>query len=696
MSNENNGIYSPLTSYGGLVTNSTTPTVTNLSVIERGVDNFDLEWTPPVGEIDSYLITGIILKSTIQLPAPWVVDSSLPDEIALFSKLFAGDIANCNINFTAPIIQGINPQNNVTTSFALLSGMCEIIVNVYSQKDGINSDPAFLTTRTRVPAPGGLYIDSKTVVGSTWTLILRWEPGSTNEVYYEHIVELIKQDGSSATTYSIAEYYGYASIENLQIDAGYSVSVYMRIKNQDASASLHTESVLAQIVPLATKPNVAQTGATAKTATLNWAPATNASSYKVYVNTTIAAPLPSWQEWDSQTVFEDETTATLTLATSDAYSNYSQYDGTYVYFTGLVYVIASSYALEVRVDAINDNGQVTTGDTVTIQLAPAKYTEFSNTHAYTNKFVLRAGNLPLNSSETGAESFSITGKNLKTNQAIAPMTLQWLGGYQQYNIYVDTLLDSPGETFELSIVRHVAGIPFGSEPAVVYAYTSPRQAEAIVGQDGMISWQEAPGASSYSISFYDANGMALPELAMTTQNPFIITTLSPDTIYSISIRPVSPNLSFYSETNSMIDGWYQTRFITLFPEVVYDINTGSITVSWLEIQGATSYQLLYKTSFWGDYNGTGLTLDAMGALPAASPILLQSSHLSLTLYSALTGETYWFAVKAMGVDIPIMHSSTNISPENISPELGSLTAPKNVSISIGANNSIQINWLLID
>jgi hypothetical protein len=72
----------------------------------------------------------------------------------------------------------------------------------------------------------------------------------------------------------------------------------------------------------------------------------------------------------------------------------------------------------------------------------------------------------------------------------------------------------------------------------------------------------------------------------------------------------------------------------------------SITLTWASVIGATGYKVLYKMDYHSDYNGTGLTLDADGLIPANSPVIVAETETSLTLYNLLADTTYWFAIQA--------------------------------------------------
>lgn len=664
-------------------------------VNNTGVDVLGLEWTidDPVNML-SCSIVGKILKSAIPTPDyPWVLDASVPEEILLFENQYAATRSfNGNVTFSAPAIMIRNIENNTTTPLTLVSGFCDIMIYLVANYYDESSEVLATTSkRTRVPAPSNLAIYSKTISDASGLLALTWNEGSYNTYYYEHVIELYREN--EPPVWVIAEETNYGDIL-IDLDTEYNVRVYMRVKGSEESASLPSNSILALISSPCPKPVVVQTAATATTATISLEPCSNLKNYNVYVDTN-PATYHQWQAWDVNTDFISSSVAILTLATSEQYPDYLLYDGVQAYNTGLTYITAASYSLKIRIDAVNLDGNITTGDPVTIQLAPAKLLDLINIQSYVDKFVLMTPSTPFNGANVTSQSLVISGKNLKTQESFTTV-LPFSGAYQYLNVYVDTPSNSSGEIFELDVKRRIPEIPFDSEPLRVYAHTSPKEAESVLVALNTIAWQPVPGATFYNVHFFDQNNQELVNFQKTEKHPFTNVDLEPNTVYKVAIRPRAEAIRFYSMTNSETLGWYRTEFTTRFIEVNYHSMESSVTLIWQAIPNATGYQVLYKTNYQGDFNddysGAGLTLDPQLLMLADSPINLDASVLSLTLYNLLHGQCYWFAVRALGTNLPLIKGKENITSTPFLDAYLPTIDSKKIVLQFNPDNSLQVSW----
>lgn len=142
------------------------------------------------------------------------------------------------------------------------------------------------------------------------------------------------------------------------------------------------------------------------------------------------------------------------------------------------------------------------------------------------------------------------------------------------------------------------------------------------------SWGSVSGAVSYNIQYDDNSGFSSPASTTSTSTSKSIGSLVPGNKYWVRIQAVGA-----TETSSWSSSGNGTTNISA-PSATSSAGTGSMTIDWASISGATKYTVQY------DSDGSSFP----------SPASTTTTGTYKTVTGLTQGKTYWMRVQANGSD----------------------------------------------
>jgi len=220
-----------------------------------------------------------------------------------------------------------------------------------------------------------------------------------------------------------------------------------------------------------------------------------------------------------------------------------------------------------------------------------------------------------------ATSGVTTANGTKISGVTSPYTLGSLTNNTTY-YFVVTEVDSAG-------AESAASTAVNAEPTTNPPPAAPTGLNAVAGDlQATVSWTLVPGATSYNI-YWSATGGVTPatgtQIAGAT-NPYILTGLTDGTTYNFVVTAVNGN---GESTPSSEQSCIPMQPVPLGVTAVPGPGAGQVTVTWLPVTGAASYNIFWST------------------VPSVTPSnsYLISGATSPSILTGLTsGSTYYFVV----------------------------------------------------
>jgi len=359
--------------------------------------------------------------------------------------------------------------------------------------------------------------------------------------------------------------------------------------------------------PLPSTPTgIMATGGTKQVA-ISWSAATGATSYNIY-----------WSKTDGVTI---ATGTRITGATSPTVQTGLTDNTRYYYIVTAVGSIGES-APSIQAAATT----LSPTPPPTIPVAPAGVMAAGSTNQVTVSW----------SAVTGATSYNVywstnAGVTASTGTKItgttSPYTQAGLSAGTVY-YYVVTAVNSNGESIISPQVTATTSTP---PPAVA---TTPTGVKAVSGAKQVtVSWSAVTGATSYNIYWSTNTGVTTSGTKITAvTSPYAQTGLADSTAYYYIVTAVNSAGESAASPQVTATTSAAAPSVPAAPTGVQTIGgSKQVTVSWLAVTGATSYNIYWSTN-------TGVTTSGTKVTGVASPYL----HTSLTDSTA-----YYYVVTAV-------------------------------------------------
>lgn len=252
-----------------------------------------------------------------------------------------------------------------------------------------------------------------------------------------------------------------------------------------------------------------------------------------------------------------------------------------------------------------------------------------------------------------------------------------------YAIASSGLLSDSGSILTVNTLGNIPNTPTGLMAAIV------------TKSSFQVSWNSVSGALSYNVYLNgEIAGNALIPLKF-----YNFQGLASGESYKVAVSTVGEDGESGLSTEITV-----TTSVEAPIEILALREDSHVVVSWQKVSNAVAYQFYYKTSYSGEYAGTGLSVGLSG-FNQASPILISSSsyfetedgRLGTMLYDFVPNTPYWLglsAINAAGVESAITEYSHNFTWANESV-IGITSLSQQPIVTTIFNQAIQtvsIRW----